>query len=400
MDKEDKKTNVRLNVLIVGSVLLSIFLVLLTIACVMLIAQIRELGFRACLEEYWKPILLFSAMEFIIFWIGIVMIYITGAQLGIKWRVIGALCGMIPVVNIIVLIKLISVSFAEAAFEKKKLRVDQKRKNLQICKTKYPLFMVHGVFFRDYKHFNYWGRVPAELIKNGATIYYGDHQSAAAVEDSAEELAKRIRQIISETGCEKLNVIAHSKGGLDMRMAIAREGIAPYIASITTVCTPHRGCEFADYLLYKAPEAVKDQVANAYNSALRKLGDPDPDFIAGVTDLTAERCREMDAETSLFDYQKAGIYTHGVGSAMKKASGGQFPLNMSYHLVNRFDGKNDGLVGDKSSVWGQDYTFLENNKKRGISHGDMIDLNRENIPGFDVREFYVKLVEDLKNRGL
>jgi triacylglycerol lipase len=30
----------------------------------------------------------------------------------------------------------------------------------------------------------------------------------------------------------------------------------------------------------------------------------------------------------------------------------------------------------------------------------MIDLNRTNIPGFDVREFYVELVSDLKNRGL
>ena len=36
---------------------------------------------------------------------------------------------------------------------------------------------------------------------------------------------------------------------------------------------------------------------------------------------------------------------------------------------------------------------------RGISHGDMIDLNRENIDGFDVREFYVKIVNDLKLRG-
>ena len=29
----------------------------------------------------------------------------------------------------------------------------------------------------------------------------------------------------------------------------------------------------------------------------------------------------------------------------------------------------------------------------------MIDLNRENIKDFDVREFYVELVSDLKNRG-
>ena len=30
----------------------------------------------------------------------------------------------------------------------------------------------------------------------------------------------------------------------------------------------------------------------------------------------------------------------------------------------------------------------------------MIDLNRENIEGFDVREFYVQLVAELKTRGL
>ena len=29
----------------------------------------------------------------------------------------------------------------------------------------------------------------------------------------------------------------------------------------------------------------------------------------------------------------------------------------------------------------------------------MIDLNRENLPEFDVREFYVQLVRDLKERG-
>ena len=33
-------------------------------------------------------------------------------------------------------------------------------------------------------------------------------------------------------------------------------------------------------------------------------------------------------------------------------------------------------------------------------HGDVIDLNREDIPGFDVREFYVQLVSKLKERGL
>jgi triacylglycerol lipase len=36
----------------------------------------------------------------------------------------------------------------------------------------------------------------------------------------------------------------------------------------------------------------------------------------------------------------------------------------------------------------------------GISHADIIDLSRENIDGFDAREFYVKIVNALKKRGL
>lgn len=44
--------------------------------------------------------------------------------------------------------------------------------------------------------------------------------------------------------------------------------------------------------------------------------------------------------------------------------------------------------------------FLRLQEKRGISHGDMIDLNRENIKDFDVREYYVMLVNRLKEKGV
>ena len=65
-----------------------------------------------------------------------------------------------------------------------------------------------------------------------------------------------------------------------------------------------------------------------------------------------------------------------------------------------FSGENDGLVSESSFEWGEKYQLLKPVADRGISHGDMIDLNRENIDGFDVREFYVDLVHDLKKRGL
>lgn len=340
-------------------------------------------------------ILVIVLIEAIVFWVGIIRIYISSKQLGMRWRVMGIVCGWIPFVNIVVLIQLINVVQAEIDTESYKQQVNFERASAQICKTKYPILMVHGVFFRDYQYLNYWGRIPEELKKNGAIIFYGNHNSASSVEASAKELAQRIYEIVKETGCEKVNIIAHSKGGLDCRQALAKEGVAPYVASLTTVNTPHRGCEFADYLLSKIPQKQQEMLAKGYNSAMEKLGDVNPDFLAAVYDLTAKACCERNEVVK----DAEGVYYQSVGSKLNRAMDGRFPLNFTYQLVNYFDGYNDGLVGEHSFPWGENYEFLTTQGSRGISHGDMIDLNRENFTGFDVREYYVQLVYDLKKKG-
>ncbi len=331
----------------------------------------------------------------LIFWTGMILVYALSVQLGIRHRTVGILLGFVPIANIIMLVKIIRTTSAEVSFEAERDRLNSERESKAICKTRYPILLVHGVFFRDFKHINYWGRIPADLIANGAEIYYGEQNSASSVADSGKELYRRIETIVKESGCEKVNIIAHSKGGLDSRAAIAN-GAAPYIASLTTINTPHRGCQFADYLLNAAPEGLKRKVSAAYNLAAAGLGDKDPDFIAAVTDLTAKRCAEMDSELAVPD----GIFTQSVASKMGKPTGGKFPLNFTYLIADRFDGDGDGLVSVESARWGENFTMLAPKRKRGISHGDMIDLNRENIPGFDVREFYVQLVSDLRERGL
>lgn len=335
-------------------------------------------------------------VETVVFFSGIIRVYLTSAQIGIKWRIIGVVCGWIPVVHLVVLMKIIRMASDEWEFESGKIMQAQERKGEELCRTRYPILMVHGVFFRDFKYFNYWGRIPKELKKHGAVIYYGNHQSAASVADSGRELACRIEEIVAETGCEKVNIIAHSKGGLDSRYAVSCLGMEKYVASLITVNTPHRGCIFADYLLDKIPETVKDKVAESYNSALKVLGDENPDFMAAVTDLTASACKEFNEKVE----DRHGIYYQSIGSKLNVASGGRFPLNFSHQLVKYFDGPNDGLVAESSFPWGEDYIFLTTTGKRGISHGDMIDLNRENIKDFDVREFYVRLVNGLKEKNL
>lgn len=382
-----------------GVILLCSFLSSFMISLIIRILTIVDIGLGIKGAEGTKEIIIDTAIvilvEAIVFWAGMIRVYISSFQLGVKWRVIGFVCGMIPIINLVVLGKILYVVSSEVKVENEKILLNISRKSEEICKTKYPLLMVHGVFFRDFAYFNYWGRIPKELEDNGAKIFYGNHQSALSVEESAKEIADRVRGIIEETGCEKLNIIAHSKGGLDTRYALSELGIAPYVASLTTVNTPHRGCEFADYLLNKIPDAQKNAVASAYNNALKKLGDSAPDFMSAVTDLTASKCKELNKKIS----DAKGVYIQSIGSCMKKSSSGRFPLNFSHKLVNVFDGENDGLVGKDSFKWGENYTYISVDGKRGISHGDVIDLNRENFKEFDVREFYVQLVKKLKDMG-
>ncbi len=333
--------------------------------------------------------------EALVFWGGMLRVYFTSVQLGIKYRVLGAVFAWVPLLNLYYLLKLVRIGWAEVEYETEKYTINGIRAQSRQCETQYPLLMVHGVFFRDFRYLNYWGRIPAELIRNGATVYYGQQQSAASVEDSGRELAVRIREIVEETGCGKLNIIAHSKGGLDCRAALSHQGMAEYVASLTTINTPHHGCVFAENLLKKAPPGLCQFVARSYNKALKQFGEQSTDFLAALQDLTAAACAERNQNTP----DMPGVLYQSVTSYCVKARSGKFPLNVSHMLVKRYDGQNDGLVSVDSAKWGQAVTSLSPRGKRGISHGDVIDLNRENIPGFDVREFYVSLVADLKKRG-
>lgn len=394
----------RIRQLSAGCELLRLFLITATAnvvwMLVLLPSAIRDLGSTGFFSGLWMMLWMFNAIgiflvEAIVFWNGMIRVYITSVQLGVRHRVLAALCGWIPFLNIWYLSKIIRITADEVEFETEKWGLDEVRVENEICKTRYPILLVHGVFFRDFRYVNYWGRIPRELMRNGAVVYYGQQQSAASVEDSGKELADRIRQITEETGCEKVNIIAHSKGGLDSRAAIAHAGAAPYVASLTTINTPHRGCIYAEYLLNKVPEAARQKIAAAYNATLKKLGDETPDFLAAVTDLTESACLARNETTP----DMPGVVYESVMSWCRKARNGRFPLNITYPVVKHFDGKNDGLVAVDSARWGMKFTLLEPPGRRGISHGDMVDLNRENIPGFDVREFYVNLVADLKNRG-
>ena len=136
--------------------------------------------------------------------------------------------------------------------------------------TKYPILMIHGVGFRDLKWPLYWGRIPAALERTGAVLFYGQQDCWARIEDNAKTIKARIRQILEETNSEKINIVAHSKGGLEARMAASSLGMGDKIASITTIGTPHRGSKTIDKLL-RAPDSLFNIIQSRISTRFARI---------------------------------------------------------------------------------------------------------------------------------
>lgn len=318
------------------------------------------------------------------------------AQLGLGRRIAMFFFWWLYPVNLFLMFRWCRTVRRELITARDKYLLDTARVQNAICHTRYPVVMVHGICFRDWQYLNYWGRIPKALKQNGANIYYGKQQSALSIADSAAELKSEIERILAETGAEKVNIIAHSKGGLDSRYAISKLGMAPFVASLTTINTPHRGCKYADVLLNRIPKRLINYIVRRYNALYYMLGDDRPDLLAGINDLTASACERFNEEVK----DMPGICYQSVTSGMKRPKNTFLPLNFSYLFVKHFDGENDGLVAITSAIWGNYLGQLSAGQRRGLSHADIIDLTHKDIKGFDVSEFYVGLLANLKNQGL
>ena len=328
-------------------------------------------------------------------WQGVIRMMLLSKQTSIITKLLLLFFWWLPFINIVLLIKMSKKVNREYQVESYHLEMAAATIENKICETRYPIVMVHGIFFRDWQYFNYWGRIPKALLNHGATVFYGKQQSSLPIAESAMELKEQIKTLLAATGAKKVNIIAHSKGGLDSRYAISCLEMAPYIASLTTINTPHRGCLWADKILKVVPTFIVRFIGNRYNSIFKKLGDKNPNFYDSIYDLTSQKSESFN-ELVL---DQPGVYYQSYMSKMKKTSSAPFPLNATNLLIKLLQGENDGLVPVTSGSWGNYLGLLTATKKRGISHGDMIDLNRENIEGFDVRQFYIDLIVELRQKG-
>lgn len=325
---------------------------------------------------------------------GSLRILCTCRRLGIVKRLLTCLMIWVPLINIYFTFYMCRMAKDEYALETFRAFSMKCRKESYTCATRYPIVMVHGIGFRDLKYFNYWGRMPKVLSCNGASVYYGHQKAWGTIEENAALMKENIQHILKETGVKKVNIIAHSKGGLDSRYLITKLGMGDRVASLTTISTPHRGSRLIDFL-NRLPDGIYRLIAHMLDKSFQMVGDENPDCYHSSKQLAPAYCAEFNRQVP--DWE--GVYYQSYTSVMKNMFSDNL-LSIPYLLMRFLDTpENDGLVSVNSAKWGIFKGVFQNKKRRGISHGDMIDLKREDYNGFDVIEEYIKIVEELKEMG-
>ncbi len=266
---------------------------------------------------------------------------------------------------------------------------------------KFPILMIHGMGFRDTKLINYWGRIPAELEKIGCKIYYGYQDSNASVESNALHIAKRIEEIISQTGAEKVNIIAHSKGGLDSRYAVSTLGMSKNVASITTMSTPHNGSKTMD-IIFKFPKFLIRAGCFLADCWFRILGDKKPETYKAISAFTTTAAQKFNEDNPDIN----GVYYQSYAFVMKNPLSDIF-MAIPNLVVTAIEGENDGLLTPSAVKWTNFKGIYRGKGNRGISHCDEVDMRRSRLSRkkdgtgvMEITEVYKEAVLSLNQIGL
>ena len=102
-------------------------------------------------------VLLYAAFQGLMVWLCLISRRLRIAKRVLVWTLL-----WIPLVNLGLALYVRGLTKQEIDHTLYKIELNDVRKERQICATRYPILLVHGVGFRDFHYFNYWGRIPRE----------------------------------------------------------------------------------------------------------------------------------------------------------------------------------------------------------------------------------------------
>ncbi len=273
--------------------------------------------------------------------------------------------------------------------------IDKKDK-LIYCDTEYPVLLVSGMGLSDHHVlYNYWGNTPDVLKEYGAAVFTAKQSSFTGNFDNAEQLKFRVFEVLEKTKKEKVNIIGHSKGGIEARYMISNLDMGDKVASLTTLGTPHYGTPIADILVGKIPVG-KFVVSRLINIFARFNGDKDPDSLRATIGVTSEAMEQFNRET--LDHPK--VYYQSFAGHMNKTHPNLMQKAIA-RIIYNYSGRNDGLVPIESAKWGNFRGIITDKSGISVYHTDMVGISRimGGSSNFNHNVFMTELVHELKEMG-
>ena len=261
-------------------------------------------------------------------------------------------------------------------------------------KTRYPIVLVHGLGMKDTFFMKSWGWIDRILRIQGYTVYKSNVDGFGTVKSNAAQLKEEIQRILRQTKSEKVNIIAHSKGGLDAKYMIQQMDMAKRVASLTTLCTPHKGSPIASFIM-RFPKIAVKYIAFWVNLAYRVLGDQTPDSFAACEEL--KRTENLEEETMNV---AEGVLCQSFSSAIRPGEGKSDFVMTIPMMFSRFIEKGritDGLVPRDSAIFGK---YRGDCVDGSISHTEIVDFMVRDKKRDKIFAFYSALCEELANAGL
>jgi triacylglycerol lipase len=208
-----------------------------------------------------------------------------------------------------------------------------------IPKLRSPIVLVHGlaghgeVHLGQIKVAEYFPGITEQLRQAGNEVLIPTLTPTGGVASRARELKAFLDKRLPR---EPVHLIAHSMGGLDSRYLISRLGMAERVLTLTTLGTPHRGTSFAEWGISRLGRILRP--------IFRMCRWP----VQAFHDLTPRSCKRFNEETP----NVAGVRYFSVAG---RHDGNYLTPEwyLSYRVVLKNEGDNDGVVSMASATWGE-----------------------------------------------
>lgn len=255
--------------------------------------------------------------------------------------------------------------------------------------TKYPVVLIHGMMIKDFSVWPAFRGITDFLRKQNVTVYTSNQDGLGTIAHNAAQLKEELLSILTKEGCDKVNLIAHSKGGLDARYMISKLDMQDHIASLTTLSTPHHGSGLSAKLL-TMPLFIAKTIAFFTDTFYRLLGDRKPDIFRLGQELTADAMEEFNASVP----NAPGVYYQSFSSTAphKKAFLRFIPYQISRYCEQD---DTDGMVAVKSSQWGN----YRGSMSAELDHFKMVGVygSKKKLTGVGL--FYLHIIQELRAMG-